>query len=1051
MDNLSGAPASPAGHTEMQLDEQESALIDSAGSFLRTGLEAGAGALVLATAAHWEQLQQRWSQQGFDHVAAQERGVLVVLEAAELLARIMRDGVPQRDIFMEVIGAAVTQLAQRCPRVVAFGELVGLARAQGQYPAAVQLEELWNELSVTRAVTLFCAYPMQTPGRDLDRGSFEAIRRERMIPAEQAAEPSTAGQLWGVAEMQEKARELEREVARRKSVERLIVQREKELADFLEHAVEGLHKMGPHGIILWANAAELELLGYQAEEYVGHHMREFIADEQGARLLPSLLRGEVARAEPLTLRCKDGSQRHVLISSNALREEGRVVYVRCFMRDVTDERRVERALEEEQRLASEVRFRLAAIVESSDDAIVSKTLDGTIQSWNAGAQRLFGYTSEEAVGKPITLIIPPELHDEERHILRRLAKGERIDHFETIRVTRGGERLAISLTVSPVRNARGVIVGASKIARNITERRLMEEALREETRVLHVLNNVGAGLAGARLDLERIVQVMTDAATEVSGAAYGAFFYRMQDEQGVRHVLYGLSGATREAFAHFPLPRGTTLLAPAFNGERTVRCEDVTKDARYGQNAPYHGMPPAHLPVRSFLAVPVLSGSGELHGALLCGHPQPGMLSQRSERLVMSVAAQAAIAIDNARLYEAAQREIANRKRAEAALSEADRRKDEFLALLAHELRNPLAPIRYAVAMGKKTGRTPEQQRRAEEIIERQAEHMSRLLDDLLDVSRITHGTLELKKGRTELTSVVAAAIEAARPLLDARQHTLSLDLPKETVRLDADSVRIAQILSNLLINAAKYTDAGGRIELHARQEGRTVAISVKDNGIGISAEMMPKLFTLFSQARPALERSEGGLGIGLALVRGLVDLHGGTIEARSKGLNRGSEFTVHLPVVVAAPEQSAGEADAEPSPSEPLRVLVADDNRDSAETCGMLLELAGHKVRIAHTGQAALDLAHRFHPHVLLLDIGMPELNGYQVAEAIRAAPWGRNMVLIAVTGWGQEADKRRALAAGFDHHLTKPIDVTRLEALLQGSSSLGRAARAAAERRSS
>jgi len=1007
--------------------EQESALIESAGAFLRSALEAGAGAVVIALAAHWEQLQQLWSRQGFDHAAARERGALVMLEAAELMSRVVPEGAPQRDVFMELIGGAVRPLTQHCPRVIAFSELAGLALARGQPRAALQLEQLWNELALMHGVTLFRDNPKETP-------------------------PAPPQPRWSAAEVQERARELEREIARRKSIERLIAQRERELADFLEHAVEGLQKVGPHGIILWANGAVLELLGYRSEEYVGRPMREFIADEQDAELLPRLLSGEVVRAAPLTLRCKSGSLRHVLISSNALREEDRIVYVRCFMRDVTEERRTERALQEEQRLASEVRFRLAAIVESSDDAIVSKRLDGTIQSWNAGAQRLFGYTEEEAVGKPITLIIPPELHDEERQILQRLARGERIDHFETIRVTRGGERLAISLTVSPVRDSRGVIVGASKIARNITERRLMEEALREETRVLHVLNNVGAGLAAARLNLERIVQVMTDAATEVSGAAYGAFFYRVESEQGVRHELYALTGASREAFAHLPMPRSTPLLAPAFDGQGTVRCDDVSKNAGYGRNAPYKGMPTAHLPVRSFLAVPVRSGSGELHGTLLCGHPQPGLLSQRSERLVLSVAAQAAIAIDNARLYEAAQREIANRKRAEAALSEADRRKDEFLALLAHELRNPLAPIRYAVAMGKKTGRTPEQQRRAEEIIERQAEHMSRLLDDLLDVSRITHGTLELKRARIELTSVVAAAIEAARPLLDARQHTLALDLPKDTVRLDADSVRIAQILSNLLINAAKYTDAGGHIELHAEQKGRTVAISVKDNGIGISAEMMPRLFTLFSQARPALERSEGGLGIGLALVRGLVDLHGGTIEARSEGLNRGSEFTVRLPIVVAAPEQPLSESDAKPSPSEPLRVLVADDNRDSAETCAMLLELAGHKVRTVHTGKAALDLAHRFHPHVLLLDIGMPELNGYQVAEAIRAAPWGQDMTLVAVTGWGQEADRRRALAAGFDHHLTKPIDVTRLEALLQGSSTPDRpGARAAREGHSS
>jgi signal transduction histidine kinase len=385
------------------------------------------------------------------------------------------------------------------------------------------------------------------------------------------------------------------------------------------------------------------------------------------------------------------------------------------------------------------------------------------------------------------------------------------------------------------------------------------------------------------------------------------------------------------------------------------------------------------------------------------------------------------------------ERERQRRRDAEVALArcendlrQAERHKDEFLALLAHELRNPLAPIRYAVATCS-SGCTPEQHARARGIIERQVAHMSRLLDDLLDVSRITHSTLELRKSRVELTALIAAAIETARPMLDARRHVLALRLPPEAVRLEADPVRLAQIFSNLLINAAKYTDAEGRIELEATLHGDTIIVCVRDNGIGISPEMMPKLFTSFAQARSALERSEGGLGIGLALVRGLTALHGGTVEARSEGIGRGSEFIVRLPLACsvsgAAQEDGAGPGHG----NRRVRVLVADDNHDSAESCAALLQLNGHEVHTADGGRSALELAEKVRPDVVLLDIGMPDLNGYEVARSIRAASWGQQMILVAVTGWGQQEDKRRALDAGFDHHLTKPVDGRALESLVR------------------
>jgi signal transduction histidine kinase/ActR/RegA family two-component response regulator len=424
-----------------------------------------------------------------------------------------------------------------------------------------------------------------------------------------------------------------------------------------------------------------------------------------------------------------------------------------------------------------------------------------------------------------------------------------------------------------------------------------------------------------------------------------------------------------------------------------------------------------------------------VHGGLLFGHPQPGVFTERVERLVAGIASQAAIAIDNAHLYQEAQQEIARREQTEEALREADRRKDEFLATLSHELRNPLAPIRQAAALSKMPGATSAQLLWSRDVIERQVGHMAHLLDDLLDISRITRGRLELRMERIELGAVVESAIETARPLIDVRGHKLTVEIPPERVCFNADRIRVVQIISNLLTNAAKYTDTAGRIELRSQVLNGQVLICVRDTGIGIAPEMLPRLFEMFSQAESTLDRAEGGLGIGLALVRGLVELHGGTVEARSEGLGRGSEFTVRLPLTVPATPSASemAEVSMEASPgTSGLKILVADDNVDSAESLAMLLQLHGHEVRTAYSGRAALDVAATFHPRVALLDIGMPELNGYETAERIRAQPWGQRITLVAISGWGQEDDKHRASAAGFDRHLTKPVDPEVVAAML-------------------
>jgi signal transduction histidine kinase/ActR/RegA family two-component response regulator len=369
----------------------------------------------------------------------------------------------------------------------------------------------------------------------------------------------------------------------------------------------------------------------------------------------------------------------------------------------------------------------------------------------------------------------------------------------------------------------------------------------------------------------------------------------------------------------------------------------------------------------------------------------------------------------------------------EEELRSADRKKDAFLATLAHELRNPLAPIRNAAQILKAKGPLQPELEWGRAVIDRQAELMARLLDDLLDVSRISLKKVELRTEPVELASVCEAALETSRPLIEAGGHELSVSLPAEPILLEADPLRLAQVLSNLLNNAAKYTHDGGRIWLGAERQGAEVVVLVRDSGIGIDAEALPSVFEIFSQAKPTLARGHSGLGIGLSLVKGLVELHGGSVEARSDGPGRGSEFLVRLPVAArtAGREPARPREDEEP-PATGSRILIVDDNRDGADSLAMLLEIMGNRVRTAYDGEQALEATEAMRPEVVLLDLGMPKLSGYDVCRRIREQPWGRDVVLIALTGWGQEADRRRTEAAGFDRHMVKPVHPADLMRLL-------------------
>jgi signal transduction histidine kinase/DNA-binding response OmpR family regulator len=418
-------------------------------------------------------------------------------------------------------------------------------------------------------------------------------------------------------------------------------------------------------------------------------------------------------------------------------------------------------------------------------------------------------------------------------------------------------------------------------------------------------------------------------------------------------------------------------------------------------------------------AVLPLVGRGRTLGFLALAQVKGRMTPCADPSLIVSLAGRAAVALDNARLYQDIQ--------------DADRRKNEFLSMLAHELRNPLAPIRNAVHILRSCPRDNATFEWARDVIDRQANQLARLVDDLLDVSRITQGKIRLRAEAVDIGRVVARAVETSRPLIDARKHHLNVQTPSEPLWAMADEVRLAQVLGNLLNNAAKYTDEGGQIWLSVEAVNHDIVFRVRDNGVGISADMQSSIFELFTQSERSLDRSQGGLGIGLTLVRRIVEMHGGQVQVKSDGLNQGSEFIVRIP------EHSKGQSleSSGINPVErirngqPLRILIVDDNKDSADSLQMLLTLGGHEVRVCHEGRAALELTAAFHPRIILLDIGLPTMNGYEVARRLRAQPDQTKTLLVALTGYGQEEDRRLAREAGFNHHLVKPIDFAALKGI--------------------
>jgi PAS domain S-box-containing protein len=692
---------------------------------------------------------------------------------------------------------------------------------------------------------------------------------------------------------------------------------------------------------------------------------------------------------------------------------------------------------------------LSAIIESADDAIISKSLEGIITSWNSGAERIFGYTADEVIGKPVTILIPDDHIDEEPAILSRIKAGERIEHYETVRIRKTGERVDISLTVSPIKDANGTIIGASKIARDISERKRSEEALQEQNEIIESVNRLGQTLAG-ELDLHKLVEAVTDVATDISTARYGSFFYNVLDEHEESQMFFALSGVPREIFAD-SMPQTSDIFSASFRKDRTVRIDNVKTDSRYGKNSPFYGLSATDFPVTSYLAVPVISRSGDICGGLFFGDPAEGVFTERAARIVEGLASQAAIAMDNARLYEAAQRARAEAEKAAAdnerlyrQAKEASQLKEEFLATVSHELRNPLNAILGWSRM-LRSGQVPEDGvRKVLETIERNAQAQTQLIDDLLDVSRIITGKLRMDVRPADPNLFIEAAIEAVKPAAEAKGVRLQKIMDTSAVSVPGDPIRLQQVVWNLLSNAIKFSQRGARVQVRLERVNSHVEIIVSDTGEGIAPEFLPHVFDRFRQADQGTTRQHGGMGLGLAIVKNLVELHGGSVRAASPGNGQGSTFTVRLPVVPVYQMDMDG-ARVHPSAREllpnaeygdrldGLLMLIVDDEPDTRDLLKAGLENCGARVIVAASAAEAFAAIKTQIPDVLISDIGMPGEDGYDLIRKLRSLPLdeGGKVPAVALTAYARVEDRLRALRSGYQMHVPKPVELAELVAV--------------------
>ena len=709
----------------------------------------------------------------------------------------------------------------------------------------------------------------------------------------------------------------------------------------------------------------------------------------------------VGLANHTSVVARDGREVPIEDSAAPIRNDrGEIIGAVLVFRDVTAARRAWR----------DHRY-LSAIVESSNDAIIGNDLEGKIISWNRGAERLYGYSEEEILGQSLSILVPPDHDDELPSIIHRLREGERIDQFETTRLRKDGGRVDVSLTVSPIVDEEGRVVGASKIARDIT-------AMRRHQQTLRFLADVSR-IMGQLLDVDSTLQKVANLAVPHVADWCAVHIADAQGEPQqvtVAHADHDKVHLAEELYRSYPPSAESSHgMRQVMRSGRSVLVAEVTEEMlRTIARDEQHLEILRQLKPRSYACVP-LKTAQTVFGTMTFVFSESGrQYTAEDLAMVEDLAQRAGIALENARLYYK--------------VREADRRKDEFLAMLSHELRNPLAPLRSGLEM---LAMDPGEHQDTLKVMQEQVELVVRLVDDLLDVSRIMQGKIDLRKSPCEVAPLIHRTVDTIRALIAAREQQLHLSIPSEPIWISADPVRVVQILENLLNNASKYTDLGGRLELDVQMEGEQVSVTVTDNGVGIDPVLLPQVFELFTQSNRSLDRAQGGLGIGLTLVQRLVEMHHGTVTAHSEGEGHGSSFTVRLPRIMA-PNNETQPTQAI-SAIQPRRILVVDDNVGAARLLAMLLEkLHNHVIEMAHDGPTALTKAHAFRPEIVLLDIGLPGMDGYQVGQRLRQSPELQDVLLVALTGYGRKEDRERSKEAGFDEHLVKPPSLEQIKGLL-------------------
>ena len=723
--------------------------------------------------------------------------------------------------------------------------------------------------------------------------------------------------------------------------------------------------------------------------------------------------------------------------------DGRPLYMTGACADITSRKEAAETLRENEE-------RLRAIFNQAAVGIAVAALDGRFLLVNRKFSDILGYSPDELHRLTFSDITHADDQTDTTTAIRQLLDGSVPEYsLEKRYVRKDGSVVWCLATVTLLKDAAGRAERFIGVIEDITRRKSVEAALREETRILELLNETGKTLA-SKLDLRDLVQMVTDAATDLSGAQFGAFFSNTTDEKGDALLLYAMSGAPRADFEQPGKPRPAAFLGPTFRGEAPIRSDDVLTDPRYGTTVLPAGMPTGQLPVRSFLAVPVRSRSGQVIGSLFFGHPHTHVFTDRAERLIVGVAAQAGIAIDNARLYEAAQKAAKERdallESERAARSEAERMsdvKDEFLATLSHELRTPLNAI---LGWSKVLRSLPKDQTdyvKGLETIERNARVQTQLIEDLLDMSRITSGKLRLDVQPLQPVTFIEAAMETVKPAADAKGIRLEKVLDPAAGPISGDPGRLQQVIWNLLSNAIKFTPRDGKVQILVEGACSQVQISVADTGAGIRPELIPQLFERFRQGDASTTRKYGGLGLGLSIVKNLVELHGGTVWIKSPGEGRGTTVTVHLPLLAVHRPAEGGER-VHPQPSDAgfrdfvaaelagLTVLVVDDQSDARDLIKRVLEDCEAEVFTAGTADEALELLETHRPDVLVSDIGMPDADGFELIRRVRAlgADRGGKIPAIALTAFARPEDRTRALRAGFLVHVSKPVDPSELVA---------------------